>query len=72
MIFVKIDKREARARYDRGERIGMAAEAWWFDQPRESGYDGFTKESMGGWTFDELHNGARSDSRFSYAKPLEG
>lgn len=61
----KIGKREARARYDRGEAIAMAGESWWFDAPREAST--FTREDMR-CSFDELHT-ARSGSHYSYAAP---
>lgn len=68
MIVTKIGKREARARYDRGETIAMAGEPWWFDHDREA-YTGIDSASMG-CTFDELHT-ERAGTRYSYAKPVE-
>lgn len=67
MLFTRIGKREARARYDRGEVIAMASESWWFDSDREC--SGFDRASMGGCTFDELHP-HRPGSGWSYAKPV--
>lgn len=66
MLFTRIDKREARARYDRGETIAMAGESWWFDSDREC--EGFDRSGLG-WSFDELHTSSRA--HYSYAKPVE-
>ncbi len=68
MIFTRIGKREARARYDAGETIAMAGEPWWFDDDREC--EGFDLARTGGCPFDELHT-ARGDATYSYAKPVE-
>ena len=64
----KIDKREARRRYEAGEPIAIAGESWWFDREREA--HTITQRSMNGATFEELHV-ARSGSRYSYAAPVE-
>ena len=66
-LFTRIDKREARARYDRGETIAMAGESWWFDDDREC--EGFDLGRTGGCMFDELHTSSRA--HYSYAKPVD-
>ena len=64
----KIGKREARKRYEAGLPIAMAGEGWWFDTERRCST--FTREEMGGWTFDELHT-ERYGTHYSYAAPSE-
>ncbi len=66
----KIDKREARKRWERGLPVAMAGERGWFDDPDSFSYaSNFARKDPWG-DFDELVNNSTRGGVKAFAKPV--